>query len=208
MKTRVLDLFIAGALLVPALPVMAAVAAGVYVTMGSPIFFTQPRYGQNKKIFDIYKFRSMTNARDNEGMLLPPEQRMTHFGKFIRKYGFDELPQLLNILKGEMSMVGPRPRAVHAPTEQIPEEYVQIHDIKPGLLGSAQAFRLKEGRYPDPATRLKLDFNDAASPQTARGYLKILFNCLRLPHPEAEETPVIIDDRPKRCLHSLPEHHL
>ncbi len=101
------------ALTIPALivlaPVMAVIAILVRLNLDSPIIFRQKRPGLNGKPFTIYKFRSMTNERDAQGNLLPDEQRITSLGKLLRKFSFDELPELWNLIKGEMSLVGPRP---------------------------------------------------------------------------------------------------
>ena len=107
------------------------------LNLGSPIFFKQPRSGLNQKIFNIYKFRTMTNARDKRGELLPDEKRLTKFGKFLRLTSIDELPGFLNVIKGEMSLVGPRP---------LLEEYLPLyskrqskrHKVRPGITGWAQ----------------------------------------------------------------------
>lgn len=111
---------------------------GAIVMKGNP-FFTQKRPGKNEKIFDLIKFRTMTNARDNAGNLLPDEKRLTGYGEFLRKTSIDELPELINILKGDMSIVGPRPLLV----KYIPlytEVQRRRHDVRPGLTGYAQAY--------------------------------------------------------------------
>ena len=105
--------------------------------MGSPILFRQKRPGYKEKIFGIYKFRTMTNEVDEDGNLLPDEQRLVGIGKFIRSTSLDELPQLFNVLKGEMSFVGPRPLL----KEYLPlynEKQKRRHDVKPGITGWAQ----------------------------------------------------------------------
>ncbi len=113
------------------------VAVLVRVKLGSPVIFKQPRPGKNEKIFNMYKFRSMTDERDEQGNLLPDDKRPTKFGKLLRRTSLDELPEAFNILKGDMSVVGPRPLLV----EYLPyytEEERHRHDVRPGLTGLAQ----------------------------------------------------------------------
>jgi lipopolysaccharide/colanic/teichoic acid biosynthesis glycosyltransferase len=107
------------------------------VKLGSPALFTQERPGKNEKIFKLYKFRSMTDERDEKGELLPDEVRLTRFGKILRATSLDELPELFNILKGEMSLIGPRPLLVrYLPYYTAKERH--RHDVRPGLTGLAQ----------------------------------------------------------------------
>mgnify|MGYP003292409882 CR=1 FL=1 len=109
----------------------------VRVKLGSPVLFTQERPGKDEKIFKLYKFRTMTDARDENGNLLPDEVRLTKFGKMLRATSLDELPEAFNIIKGEMSLIGPRPLLV----EYLPrynEEQKHRHDVRPGLSGLAQ----------------------------------------------------------------------
>lgn len=113
------------------------VAILVRVNLGSPVIFKQERPGKNGKIFNLYKFRSMSNATDNNGNLLPDEIRLTRFGKILRATSMDELPELFNILKGDMSLIGPRPLSV----EYLPyytDQEMHRHDVRPGLSGLAQ----------------------------------------------------------------------
>jgi lipopolysaccharide/colanic/teichoic acid biosynthesis glycosyltransferase len=118
-------------------PVLLAVAIAIYIRMGNPVLFAQPRPGKNGRIFTFYKFRTMTSDRDCEGNLLPDEQRLTAFGQFLRQTSLDELPQLWNVLKGDMSIVGPRPLMVEYLTRYSPEQ-ARRHDVKPGITGWAQ----------------------------------------------------------------------
>lgn len=134
---RLVDL----ALTVPALlvlaPVLAMVALAVRLKLGSPVLFCQARPGQHGTPFRLFKFRTMTDARDSEGQLLPNEARITRFGTLLRSLSLDELPELWNVLRGEMSLVGPRPLLV----EYLPlytTEQARRHDVKPGLTGWAQ----------------------------------------------------------------------
>lgn len=118
-------------------PVMGATAALVRLKLGSPVIFKQQRPGLDGKEFTIYKFRTMTDEKDKSGILLPDEQRMTMFGKWLRSTSLDELPEFFNILKGDMSIVGPRPLLV----EYLPrynERQRHRHDVRPGLTGLAQ----------------------------------------------------------------------
>ena len=109
----------------------------VRVKLGSPVIFKQERPGRNRKIFKLYKFRSMSNARDKDGKLLPDTQRLTKFGRILRATSLDELPEVVNILKGDMSIVGPRPLAVsYLPYYTNKENH--RHDVRPGLTGLAQ----------------------------------------------------------------------
>lgn len=113
------------------------VAILVRVNLGSPVIFKQPRPGKDEKIFNMYKFRTMTDARDENGKLLPDDVRLTKFGKFLRSTSLDELPEAFNILKGDMSVVGPRPLLL----DYLPyytEEERKRHRIRPGLTGLAQ----------------------------------------------------------------------
>lgn len=105
--------------------------------MGSPIYFTQKRPGLHGKIFTIYKFRTMTNEKDSHGNLLPDAERLNGIGQFIRNFSLDELPQLINVLKGEMSFIGPRPLLPEYLTLYTPQQ-AQRHNVKPGITGWAQ----------------------------------------------------------------------
>lgn len=118
-------------------PVLAVLAVLVRVKLGSPVLFQQERPGRHEKIFRLYKFRSMTDERDAEGKLLPDEVRITRFGKLLRSTSLDELPELFNILKGDMSLIGPRPLLVRY-LPYYTEEERHRHDVRPGLTGLAQ----------------------------------------------------------------------
>lgn len=113
------------------------IAILVRTKLGSPIIFTQDRPGKNGKIFKLYKFRSMSNETDNKGNLLPDSQRLTRFGKILRSTSMDELPELFNILKGDMSIVGPRPLLVKY-LNYYNEYEMARHNVRPGLTGLAQ----------------------------------------------------------------------
>lgn len=113
------------------------IAILVRIKLGKPIFFTQLRPGKNEKIFKMYKFRTMTDARDSDGNLLSDEKRLTPFGKWLRSTSLDELPEAFNILKGDMSVIGPRPQLVRDMVFMTDEQR-RRHSVKPGLSGLAQ----------------------------------------------------------------------
>lgn len=134
---RFLDLILSLLALIILMPVMIVIYILVKIKLGSPAIFKQQRPGKNEKIFTLYKFRTMTDKKDENGNLLPDEQRLTKFGKILRSTSLDELPELFNILKGDMSIVGPRPLLVEY-LELYNEEQKHRHDVRPGLTGFAQ----------------------------------------------------------------------
>lgn len=134
---RPLDCILATGAFIVLSPVMGATAIAVRKNLGSPVIFTQERPGKDEKIFRLYKFRSMTDARGGDGSLLPDSKRLTKFGKLLRSTSLDELPELINIIKGDMAIVGPRPLLV----QYLPyytETERQRHSVRPGLSGLAQ----------------------------------------------------------------------
>lgn len=133
----ILDRLVAAIALLIFSPILIFVAIAIYFCMGSPVVFTQSRPGKDSKIFKFYKFRTMTNERDSKGKLLPDEKRLTPLGQFLRKTSIDELPQLWNVLKGDMSFVGPRPLLVRYLDRYTPEQ-ARRHDVKPGITGWVQ----------------------------------------------------------------------
>lgn len=134
---RPLDCFLATCALILLSPVMLVIAILVRVKLGSPVLFKQERPGRHEKVFMMIKFRSMTDARDEDGNLLPDTVRLTKFGRLLRASSLDELPELINIVKGDMSLIGPRPLAVeYLPYYNNKEKH--RHDVRPGLTGLAQ----------------------------------------------------------------------
>lgn len=134
---RIVDLAASVTLGLLILPLALIIACLVRYKLGSPILFKQERPGLNERRFQLYKFRTMNEARDVSGHLLPDEVRLTTFGKLLRKFSLDELPQLINVIKGDMSLVGPRPLLV----EYLPlytTEQLKRHAVKPGITGWAQ----------------------------------------------------------------------
>ena len=134
---RILDIVCALAALIVFCWLYAILAILVRIKLGSPVLFTQPRPGKDEKIFRLYKFRSMTDARDENGNLLPDEVRLTSFGKALRATSLDELPEVINILRGDMSVIGPRPQLVRDMVFMTPEQRLR-HTVRPGLSGLAQ----------------------------------------------------------------------
>ena len=137
MLKSILDKILAVFLIILFSPIYIIVSMLILWNMGRPILFRQKRPGKDEKIFGIYKFRTMTNEKDVDGNLLPDEQRLVGLGKFIRSTSLDELPQLFNVLKGEMSFVGPRPLLIEY-LDLYKEEQKRRHDVKPGITGWAQ----------------------------------------------------------------------
>ena len=134
---RLLDIILSLLAIIIILPIFLIIGIFVLIFIGRSSLFRQKRPGKNEKIFTMYKFRTMTNKKDKDGNLLPDELRLTKLGKFLRKTSLDEIPEFINILKGDMSFVGPRPLLV----EYLPyytEEEHHRHDVRPGLTGLAQ----------------------------------------------------------------------
>lgn len=150
---RILDVVLSALALILLSPVLLVIAILVRIKHGSPVIFKQQRPGKDEKIFKLYKFRTMTNEKDENGNLLPDDKRLTKFGKLLRSTSLDELPELINIIKGDMSIVGPRPLLV----EYLPlysEEQKHRHDVRPGLTGYAQ---VKGRNLVEWEERFKLD---------------------------------------------------
>ncbi|MDP1921628.1 MAG: sugar transferase [Myxococcales bacterium] len=134
---RAIDLVVSVAGLLSAAPALLGAAGLVRATLGAPVFFRQQRPGRHGHPFFIYKFRTMTGERDAQGQLLPDAQRLTRIGRFLRASSLDEIPQLWNVLKGEMSLVGPRPLLMQYLSRYSPRQ-AKRHDVRPGITGLAQ----------------------------------------------------------------------
>lgn len=134
---RLIDTVLAAAVLALAAPVVLVIALAIRASMGRPVLFRQVRPGLHGRLFCIYKFRTMTDARDAQGRLLPDGDRLTLLGRFLRSTSLDELPQLWNVLRGEMSLVGPRPLLPEYLDRYTPEQ-ARRHEVRPGITGWAQ----------------------------------------------------------------------
>ena len=157
-------------------PVLLGIALLIRFRMGTPVLFKQQRPGLHGKPFFMYKFRTMTNAKDENGELLSNEKRLTRLGNFLRKTSLDELPELINVLKGEMSLVGPRPLLMRYLPYYSKEEF-RRHDVRPGMTGLAQVSGRNRLNWND---RLKLDIDYVDHCSVIRDFiiiLKTLRNC-------------------------------
>ena len=134
---RIFDLLLSIPFILIISPVVVVLGGLVYINLGSPVFFLQKRPGLRGKPFNMIKFRTMTNAQDAEGSVLPDGQRLTRFGRFLRITSLDELPELINVIKGDMSFVGPRPLLMEYLGRYTPEQ-ARRHAVKPGITGWAQ----------------------------------------------------------------------
>lgn len=134
---RLLDIILSLLAIIITFPIFLIIGILVLIFIGQPAIFRQKRPGKNEKIFILYKFRTMTNQKDKAGNLLPNEQRLTKFGNFLRKTSLDEIPEFINILKGDMSFVGPRPLHIEY-LGFYNKEQKHRHDVRPGLTGWAQ----------------------------------------------------------------------
>ena len=172
---RIIDFTLALIALIVLFPLMVIVAIVTAIKMKGNPFFVQPRPGKNEKIFNLIKFRSMTEEKDKNGNYLPDEVRLTYYGKFLRRTSLDELPELINIIKGDMAIVGPRPLLV----QYLPlynEEQRHRHDVRPGLTGATQV----NGRANiDWKTRFEIDV-DYVNNITFMGDLKIILKTVKV----------------------------
>lgn len=171
---RMLDIICALLAIIVFLWLYAIIAILVKVKLGSPILFKQPRPGKGEKIFNLYKFRTMTDERDENGQLLPDEFRLTNFGKWLRKTSLDELPEAFNILNGTMSVIGPRPQLVRDMVFMTPEQRKR-HSVRPGLSGLAQT-RGRNALSWDRKLATDLEYINNV---TFLGDLKIIFNTVK-----------------------------
>lgn len=171
---RPMDCFLATLSLLFLSPVILILSLLVRVFLGSPVLFEQDRPGKDGKVFKLYKFRTMTDKRDEDGQLLADEKRLTTFGKILRSSSLDELPELFNIIKGEMSLIGPRPLLVkYLPLYN--EEQAKRHDVRPGLTGLAQSRGRNSLSWEE---KFKLDV-EYVNHITFLGDLKIIVDTIR-----------------------------
>jgi undecaprenyl phosphate N,N'-diacetylbacillosamine 1-phosphate transferase len=133
----IFDKILAGFLIILLCPIIIIVCILIFINLGFPILFTQKRPGYREEIFSIFKFRTMSNLKNSNGQLLPDDKRLKGIGKFVRSLSLDELPQLFNVLKGDMSFVGPRPLLIEY-LELYNQDQKRRHDVKPGITGWAQ----------------------------------------------------------------------
>ena len=155
MLKRVFDIFISSLLLFIFAPILLLLYIAVAYFIGFPVVFKQKRPGKDSKIFTIFKFRTMTNKTNENGQLLDDEQRLTNFGKFLRSTSLDELPQLINVLKGDMSLVGPRPMMKkYLLLNKYDESKNKRHKVRPGVTGLAQVSGRNDISY---SKRFELD---------------------------------------------------
>lgn len=158
---RLMDIVLSLCAIILLAPVIAVVALLVRIKLGSPVIFKQKRPGLNGEIFTLYKFRTMTGQKDENGVLLPDEMRLTRFGKILRSTSLDELPELFNILKGDMSIIGPRPLLV----EYLPlynDYQKRRHEVRPGLTGLAQVSGRNDISW-EERFRLDIEYIDGIS---------------------------------------------
>lgn len=164
MMKRLFDIVVTLVVLPLFIPLMTVVAILIKLESKDPVIFKQERVGLNGNLFDIYKFRSMVADAENKGphFTSPGDSRVTGIGRFIRKTSLDEIPQLFNVLCGDMSLVGPRPNVPKQKTEYTEAEWNKRNSIRPGITGLAQA-KLRSAATPEQRTQLDLEYTDKAS---------------------------------------------
>jgi len=158
---RPMDFFLASGALIALSPVLAGTAVAVRTKLGAPVLFTQDRPGKDEKIFKLYKFRTMTDERDETGELLSDEVRLTKFGKILRSTSLDELPELINIINGDMAIVGPRPLLVRY-LDRYNAHQARRHEVRPGLTGLAMSTVRNSAGW-DKKFELDVEYVDSVS---------------------------------------------
>lgn len=171
---RLLDFILSLIALIVLSPLMIIIYILVIIKLGKPGIFKQQRPGKDEKLFTLYKFRTMTDEKDENGNLLPDSERLTRFGKILRSTSLDELPELINIIKGDMAIVGPRPLLIKYLPYYTKEEKHR-HDVKPGLTGLAQVQGRNTTKWDE---RFKLDIRYAKS-ITLRQDVSIIMNTIK-----------------------------
>lgn len=177
MKKRAFDLLLSGTALIALSPVLVGIGLAVSINNGGPVIFRQPRVGQDGALFHITKFKTMNDNRDANGQLLPDSRRTTRFSRFLRKYGIDELPQIWDVFRGKMSMVGPRPQVPEGELSYfVPDGFMAIRSVKPGITGPVQLEKIQRQQNIPHAEKLPLDFGYATRPFSARHDLAIMWD--------------------------------
>ena len=200
---RPLDAFLATGALIVFSPILLIIAILVRVKLGSPVLFKQERPGRNEKIFKLYKFRTMTDETDENGEPLPDEERLTKFGRILRSTSLDELPELINITKGDMAVVGPRPLLVKYLPYYTAEQHKR-HDVRPGLTGYAQVHGRNMVNWDE---KFKMDIR-YTSKITFLGDFKIICDTIgKVFRHEgiSSETSVTMEDFTEYCNEKIPE---
>jgi lipopolysaccharide/colanic/teichoic acid biosynthesis glycosyltransferase len=173
---RTIDVIGSAAVLIVASPLMAGLAAAIWMTMGRPILFRQMRPGLHERPFRVWKFRTMSEARDARGSLLPDGERLAGLGRWLREWSLDELPQFVNVLRGDMSLVGPRPLLLRYLKRYTPRQR-RRHDVKPGITGWAQVNGRNAAEW---ETRLEHDIWYAENVSLALDCRILFLTCCRL----------------------------